>query len=148
MPIVVVLPVPLTPTTRMTLGSPARSIRGGSPKSSATSSASASFRFADVAARLEPSHELRRRGHADVAGDQRLLEPLPRRRVARVERRGGKLLRERAPAAPERVPQAREQPRALLAALLVGPAVAEQLSPGPATAQNVSRPVAAGVRRA
>src|SRR5690348_9744411 len=41
---VVVLPVPLTPTTRITAGSWATSRTGGSPKSPATSSASAAFR--------------------------------------------------------------------------------------------------------
>ena len=85
---------------------------------------------ADVAARLEAPDELGRRRDADVAGDQRLLEPLPRRRVARVECGGRELLRERAAAAAERVAQAREQTRALLAALPVGTVVAEQLSPG------------------
>ena len=38
-------------------------------------------------ARLEPPHELGRRRDADVASDQRLLEPLPRLVVGRVERR-------------------------------------------------------------
>ena len=43
-PIVVVLPVPLTPTTRITAGSWARSSTGGSPNSSAASSARAAFK--------------------------------------------------------------------------------------------------------
>src|SRR4051794_17971003 len=46
LPIVVVLPVPLTPTTRITAGSWATSRTGASPKSSVTSSASASLRSA------------------------------------------------------------------------------------------------------
>ena len=85
----------------------------------------------EVAARLEPSNELGRRGHTDVTGDQRLLQALPRCRVAGIEGRGGEFLREGAPAAPERVTQAREEARALLAALHVRATVAEQLSPGP-----------------
>src|SRR4051812_6563526 len=44
LPIVVVLPVPLTPTTRTTAGSWATSRTGASPNSSVTSSASAAFR--------------------------------------------------------------------------------------------------------
>ena len=83
---------------------------------------------AEIGARLEPAHELRGRGHADVAGDQRLLESFPRG-VAGIEGRGRELLRERTAAAPERVAQAREHARALLRALLLGPPVAEQLSP-------------------
>ena len=43
--------------------------------------------IAGDAARLEPAHELGRGGHADVAADQRLLEPLPRLVVGRVEGR-------------------------------------------------------------
>src|SRR5215471_5042830 len=46
LPIVVVLPVPLTPTTRITAGSWATARTGGSPKSSVTSSANAALRFA------------------------------------------------------------------------------------------------------
>src|SRR3954454_3337229 len=46
LPIVVVLPVPLTPTTRITAGSWATSRTGASPKRSVTSSVSAAFRSA------------------------------------------------------------------------------------------------------
>jgi hypothetical protein len=51
----------------------------------------------DVAALFEPPNHLRRRGNADVGGDERLLEPLPRRLVGRVEDGGLELLRQRAP---------------------------------------------------
>src|SRR5438067_2432403 len=44
LPIVVVLPVPLTPTTRITLGGPSRPSRPGSPRRAAASSTSASLR--------------------------------------------------------------------------------------------------------
>ena len=86
--------------------------------------------LAEVGPTLEPPYELRRRRHADVAGDQRLFEPLPGRRVAGVEGRRGKLLREGAPAAPERVAQAREEAAALLLGVGGGAVVTEQLSPG------------------
>ncbi len=52
--------------------------------------------IADLTARLEPAHELGGRRHADVCLDQRLLEPLPREVVRRIERRGSDLLGERA----------------------------------------------------
>src|SRR5262249_42786371 len=84
-----------------------------------------------VAARLEPADELSGRGDADVAGDQRLLEPLPRGGVAGIESRGGDLLRERAPTSAEGVAKAREEAGPLLARFGVRHAVAEQLSPGP-----------------
>ena len=86
--------------------------------------------LAEIRPALEPADELRRRRHADVARDQRLLEPLPRRRVAGIEGRGGKLLGERAAAASERVPEPREEAGALLR-LGHGAAVAEQVSPSP-----------------
>jgi hypothetical protein len=83
----------------------------------------------EIAACLEPSHELSRGGDADVAGDQRLLEPLPGRRLTRVERRCCQLLRERPAAAPERIAQARQEPGALVCRLLVRTSVSEQFSP-------------------
>ena len=64
---------------------------------------------ADRAAGLEPAHQLGGRAHADVAGDQRLLEPLPRALVAGVERRDDDLLRQRAAALRERVAQPAEE---------------------------------------
>src|SRR5581483_6488247 len=64
---------------------------------------------AELRPRLEPPDELRGGAHADVRGDQRLLEPLPRLLVLRVERGGGELLRQRSAALSERVAQAREE---------------------------------------
>ena len=84
---------------------------------------------AHLAARLEPPHDLRRRANADVAVDERLLEPLPGLLVARVERACGDLGRERAPALRERVAQPAEEAGPLR---LVGRGrlVAEELGPG------------------
>ena len=62
-----------------------------------------------VATSLQPQDELCSGRYADVGCDQRLLEPLPRRRVAGVEGRDRDLLGQRAAALAERVPQAREQ---------------------------------------
>src|SRR5262249_36183971 len=63
-----------------------------------------------LAARLEPPHELRRGADAHVARDERLLEPLPVRIVARIEgRRGSKLARQRPARLRERVAEAREE---------------------------------------
>ena len=53
--------------------------------------------------------------NADVAADQRLLEPLPRFIVGRIERAGDDLLRQRTTALGERVAQPREEARALVA---------------------------------
>jgi hypothetical protein len=58
----------------------------------------------ELAARLETTDELGSRTDADVAGDQRLLEPLPVRIVARIEGGGsGDLARQRTPRLGERV---------------------------------------------
>ena len=57
-----------------------------------------------LAARLEPADELGRRRDADVARDQRLLEPLPVGGVARIERRRGELGGERLPRARQGLP--------------------------------------------
>ena len=65
----------------------------------------------DLASSLEPPDELGRRRHADVGRDQRLLEALPGLVVGRVERGGGELVGQRAPALAERVPQAAEETR-------------------------------------
>ena len=92
LPIVVVLPVPLTPTTRITRR--ARCVTssvGGSPKQRRDLLRERLVQVAELAARLEPPDELGRRAHADVAGDQRLLEPLPGR-----GRRPGRTRRPRA----------------------------------------------------
>ena len=57
-------------------------------------------------ARLEPLDELGRRRDPDVGGDQRLLEPLPRLVVARIERGRRDLLGQRPAALAQRVAQA------------------------------------------
>ncbi len=59
--------------------------------------------IAELAAGLEPAHELRGRADADVAVDEGLLEPLPVLRVAGIEGRRRQLARERPPALAERV---------------------------------------------
>src|SRR5439155_1727419 len=66
---------------------------------------------AELAARLETADQFRGRGDADVGRDQRLLEPLPRLLVARIERGGRELLRQRAPALAERFAQAPQEER-------------------------------------
>src|SRR5581483_53427 len=86
---------------------------------------------ARAGARLEPADELRRRPHAHVRGDQRLLESLPGRLVGGVERGQRELARERAPAPRERVAQAREEARPLRLRLGRGVGLAEQLRPAP-----------------
>ena len=79
--------------------------------------------------RLEPPDQLGRRAHADVGVDQRLLEPLPRGVVGRVERRDLDLLGQRAPRLAERVAQPAEEPalRLVVSAGRVG--VAQELCP-------------------
>ena len=84
LPIVVVLPVPLTPTTRITVGSGRRSILSSPVRASWASSSARRLRerlAADERALLGLALELLddlggRRG-ADVGVDQRLLEALP-----------------------------------------------------------------------
>ena len=84
----------------------------------------------EVAARLEPAHELDRRGHANVGGEQGLLEALPRLVVGRIE-----LGRGEPPAAPagssRATAEAREQAGALLRVDLGLRLVAQQLRPRP-----------------
>ena len=77
--------------------------------------------------RLEPAHELRRCGHADIGADQRLLEPLPRRVVAGIERGRRQFGRERPAALRQRVPQPREEPGALRLRLGLRVLLAEEL---------------------
>ena len=84
LPIVVVLPVPLTPTTRITVGSGRRSIlsspvRASSASSSARRLVSASppTSVALLGLALELLDDLGGRARADVGVDQRLLEALP-----------------------------------------------------------------------
>jgi hypothetical protein len=117
-PIVVVFPVPLTPTTRITAGSWATSSTGGSPKSSVTSSASAAFRSGS-----SPRASSRRTSSAvawtptspAMSASSSLL---PVGLVARVERcRSGELTGEGTARLRERVAQPREEASA---ALLLG----------------------------
>ena len=83
-----------------------------------------------LAAALEPPHELGGGANADVAGDERLLEPLPVRVVAGVERgRRHELAGERAPRLRERVAQPREEATAFLLRLGRRVRLAQQLRP-------------------
>jgi hypothetical protein len=84
---------------------------------------------AELVARLQPSHELGGRAHADVAVDQRLLEPLPVLVRARIEGRGSELPGQCAPALAERVAQPAEEPLLLLGRFLRAFRVAQQLCP-------------------
>ena len=83
----------------------------------------------DLATRLEPPHDLGRGADADVAVDQRLLEPLPGLLVGGVERAGRDLGRQRAAALRERVAQPAEE-AAPLRLVSGGRLVAEELCPG------------------
>jgi hypothetical protein len=75
-PIVVVLPVPLTPTTRITLGLP----RGRASRLAEHLRdllRERAVQVGQLVPRFESAHELGGGTHADIALDQRLLEPLP-----------------------------------------------------------------------
>ena len=87
--------------------------------------------IAELAAGLEPANELGGGAHADVAADQRLLEPLPVLLVARIEGSRGELAGERAAALPERIAQTAEESGALLLALPRPVGIAEELCPRP-----------------
>src|SRR5581483_2599310 len=87
---------------------------------------------------LEPRHELRRRADADVALEQRLLEPLPRRIVGRIERSDRELLRQRTPRARERVTQTADEAALRLLRLVRSLAVAEELCPAARHARQPS----------
>ena len=117
-PIVVVLPVPFTPTTRITLGAPGRLSVGRLAEHVGDLLHERRAEVAELVPRLQPAHELRGRAHADVALDQRLLEPLPVLGVAGIERRSRKLARERTAALAERVAQSAEEALLLLRGLL------------------------------
>src|SRR5205085_3386397 len=67
--------------------------------------------FAELAARFESPDELGGRWNADVRGDQRLLQPLPRRVVGRVESSRRYLLGQCPAALAERVAQTGEESR-------------------------------------
>ena len=92
----------------------------------------------EVAARLEPADELDRRGHANVGGEQRLLEALPRLVVGRIELGRDELLLQRPPALPERIAEAGEEAGALLRVDLGLRLVAQQLRPRPRHREDVS----------
>ena len=84
LPIVVVLPVPLTPTTRITVGSGRRSIvvvagagELGEQLGQALGQRLAADELALLGLALELLDDLRGRARADVGVDQRLLEALP-----------------------------------------------------------------------
>ena len=104
------------------------------------------LQVAGHAARLESADELCGRRHADVAGDQRLLEPLPRIVVRRVEGGRGELGRERTPALCERIAHAREE-SGLLRLVRLRDLVAEELGPGVAHAVAASCCWCCGSRR-
>ena len=125
LPIVVVLPVPLTPTIISTAGSALRSI--GARPVAATSARISIRRVADgdavggdgagVDLVLEPfDHRGGGRG-AGVGEDQRLLEPLPGLVVDPVEEAGRDLLGQRLAAFGEALAQAPEDAAALLLGL-------------------------------
>src|SRR5215212_1372312 len=93
--------------------------------------------IADLAARLEPLHELGRRRHADVGRDQGLLETLPGCVVSRIEGSGRDLISQRPAAFAERVSQSREEPTRVLARFPAGAiGVAQELLPGAAHASG------------
>jgi hypothetical protein len=83
LPIVVVLPVPLTPTTRITAG--ARGRRASGLAEQRRQLLDERVRDRAVAALSSRRTTSARRGNADVGGDERLLEPLPGRLVGRIE---------------------------------------------------------------
>src|SRR5205085_7529169 len=76
--------------------------------------------IAELATRFESPDELGSRWNADVRGDQRLLQPLPRRVVGRVESSRRDLLGQRPAALAERVAQSGEEPARLRARLFPG----------------------------
>ena len=129
LPIVVVLPVPLTPTTSRTEGRSETPSVGGSPNRSRDLLGECFAELRHVTARLEPSDQLGRRTDADVGVDERLLEPLPRRVVGRIERRDLDLLGERAPRLRERLAQAAEEAALFVDRLLRLVGVTQELCP-------------------
>jgi hypothetical protein len=85
----------------------------------------------DRATHLQPAYELGGRLDADVASDQRLLEPLPGRVVAGIEGCSRELLLESAAALRERLAHPGEEP-APLGLVRARRLVTEQLGPGEA----------------
>ena len=129
LPIVVVFPVPFTPTTSMTLGSPRERERRCVAEERLDLLDERVLEPAGDAASLEPAHELRGRRDTDIAADERLLEPFPRLVVGRIERRRRQLGRQRPPALRQRVAHATEEP-CPLGLVRLRDLVAEKLGPG------------------
>ena len=127
LPIVVVLPVPLTPTTRITAGSCATSSVARLAEERGDLLGERARELGQVLPRLEAPDQLGGRAHADVGVDQRLLEPLPRRVVLGIEGRDDDLLGERTPRLAERFAQAAEETAALLVGLGARVRLAQQL---------------------
>ena len=121
LPIVVVLPVPLTPTIISTVGLRAevdaaglRSVRisSAATRRSARREVGGGDERAGGGLGLEPLDDGDGARDADVRGDQALLDPLPCRVVGRIECSGRDLGGHRASAAREAVAEAREPPAA------------------------------------
>ena len=85
-PIVVVLPVPFTPTTSTTAGFAESVEARRAPEQRLHLLDETVLQTARRPPQLEATNQLGGCRHADVAADERLLEPLPRVRVGRVER--------------------------------------------------------------
>ena len=132
LPIVVVLPVPLTPATMITVGSWRRSMRSspgpgdvGQQLTQPLRQRLAALDGAGLGLLLELADDLGRRARADVGHDQRLLEALPRLLVERaLEQRRLDLGAERLARLGEVLAQAAEEPAPLCLGLGVvgGPA--------------------------
>ena len=86
LPMVVVLPVPLTPTTRITVGFAVEVEPRRGSEELLDLLGERLAEIAHFATQLQAPHELRRRGDADISVDERLLESLPGLLVGSVER--------------------------------------------------------------
>ena len=124
LPMVVVLPLPLTPTMRITVGSWVRSMVSSSKRAvSASSSRRRRVRSSPLCSSPEPASPSSRStiaaggGRADVGVDQRLLQVLEGLVVERLEHRGLQLGPERLPRLGHVLPQAAEEAAALLGLL-------------------------------
>ena len=134
LPIVVVLPVPLTPTTRITVGSGRMSIVSSPVRASSASSSAepagqrlAADERAVLGLALEPLDHLGGRAGADVGVDQRLLEPLPGLLVeVALEQRRLHLGRERLAGLAHRAAQAAEEAAPPLGGAGVGGVLGER----------------------
>jgi hypothetical protein len=92
----------------------------------------------ELAARLEPADELRRRRDTDVRSDQGDLELLPRVLAGCVER-ACELRRERAPALPQRLAEPAQEPAPLLRLARPVLDVPQQLRPRARHRANATR---------